>query len=176
MYQRILVPVDGSSTSDAGLAEAIRLARGGGGRLRLIHVIDDQSFGFGMAAYGEYPGDWLTVLREIGLDILSKAHAAAKEAGVDAETKLHDGLLGSLADIVQKEAAQWPAELIVLGTHGRRGVRRFVMGSDAERIVRSANVPVLLVHGTESAPAGEPEASDLKSLANATASAMTALG
>ncbi|APW37268.1 universal stress protein UspA [Rhodoferax koreense] len=176
MYQRILVPVDGSSTSDAGLAEAIRLARGSGGRLRLIHVIDDQSFGFGMAAYGEYPGDWLTVLRDNGMDILEKGQATAKSAGVEVEIKLHDGLLGALDDIVQKEAAQWPADLIVLGTHGRRGVGRLMLGSDAERIVRSSNVPVLLVHGAKPEAGGAAVAAEVKALAGATASTVAALG
>jgi nucleotide-binding universal stress UspA family protein len=59
MYQKILVPIDGSSTSRAGLREAIRLAQLSGGRLRLVHVIDELSFALVMDAYGGYTGDWL---------------------------------------------------------------------------------------------------------------------
>src|SRR5690349_24221993 len=66
MYQRILVPVDGSSTSSHGLGEAIRLARLTQGRLRLIHVIDELSFALAMDAYSGQRGDWLYELRAAG--------------------------------------------------------------------------------------------------------------
>ena len=173
MYQRILVPVDGSATSNAGLAEAIRLARASGGRLRLIHVIDDQSLGFGMAAFGEYPGNWLEVLRDNGHDVLATGASQAKAAGVPAETFLHDAFLGSVAEIVGKEAAHWPADLIVLGTHGRRGLGRLVLGSDAERILRSSTVPVLLVRG---AAAPHPPVAGVAEMAATTARVAVAAG
>ena len=54
---------------------------------------------------------------------------------------------GGVADQVMEEAAAWRADLIVIGTHGRRGVRRLILGSDAEQVLRSAHIPVLLVRG-----------------------------
>jgi nucleotide-binding universal stress UspA family protein len=63
---------------------------------------------------------------------------------------LHDDFSIPLDARVASEARQWPADLIVLGTHGRRGVGRWLLGSDAERIARYAPVPVLLVRAPES--------------------------
>lgn len=145
MYQRILVPVDGSTTAHHGLTEAIRLAKLTGGRLRLIHVIDSLSFGYAMDTYACPSDDWFDALRTGGNDVLTAAQAVASEAGVETETRLHDNLKGSLHELVTAEAVSWPAEVIVLGTHGRRGFERIVMGNGAEQILRASPVPVLLV-------------------------------
>jgi nucleotide-binding universal stress UspA family protein len=150
MYQRILVPVDGSPTSRRGLDEAIHIAQLTTGRLRLIHVVDELSFALAMDAYSGYSGDWMNVLREAGQRVLDDAKAVAKIAGIDAETVLCDSFAGSVHEQVTAEASKWPAELIVLGTHGRRGVGRLVLGSSAEHILRFASVPVLLVRAPES--------------------------
>lgn len=154
MYQRILVPLDGSATARRGLEEATRLAKLTQGRLRIIHVIDELSFALAMDAYAGHAGDWLSVLREDGERLLAEATAAAKAAGVEADTALYDRRSGQVHELVTAEAAKWPADLIVLGTHGRRGVGRVVMGSSAEHILRTAPVPVLLVRApeTESRP------------------------
>ena len=155
MYQRILVPVDGSVTANRGLDEAIRLARLSGGRIRVVHVLDQlplvTGFEFGT-------GDILGMLQEAGAEILSAAKARVEAAGVPAEAYFSETLAGRICDIVDEQARQWGAEIIVIGTHGRRGVRRFVIGSDAEQIVRTARVPVLLVRAVESAAAAETEA------------------
>ena len=145
MYQRILVAVDGSATSDLGLAEAIKLARMTKGRLRLLHVIDELSLGYGLDVYGAGPVDWLSTLRKTGADQLERGKATASAAGVEAEAVLHESFSGSLAETVAAQASSWPADVIVVGTHGRRGIGRLVLGSDAEKILRSATVPVLLV-------------------------------
>lgn len=162
MYQRILVPVDGSPTSNRGLLEAIDIAKLTKGRLRLVHVIDELSFALAMDAYAGYSGDWLDTLRKNGADILATAKATAEAAGVEAETALHDSFSSKVHEEVAAEAAKWPAELIVLGTHGRRGVGRLMMGSSAEQIVRSAAVPVLLVRDAEAAAPSEPAAEHTK--------------
>jgi len=152
MYQQILVPVDGSATSQRALAEAIRLATLTGGRLRVMHVLDDASLGFAMDAYAGQPGAWLDELRAAGNRLLDNAKAAARQAGVEAHTVLCDSFSRNVGELVSEEARAWPADLIVVGTHGRRGVGRLVMGSGAEYIARSAPVPVLLVHSAD-APA-----------------------
>jgi nucleotide-binding universal stress UspA family protein len=152
MYQRILVAVDGSLTSNRGLGEAIRLAALTGGRLRLMHTIDDLSFSLAMGAYGmdasgAYVGDWLGILRETGCAVLRKAAAAAEAASVPVDTVLGESPSEPVWEQVTAEAERWKADLIVLGTHGRRGVRRTLLGSTAEMVVRQASVPVLLVRG-----------------------------
>ena len=149
MYQRILVPVDGSATSVRGLEEAIRLATLTHGRLRLIHVIDELSFALGMDAYAGYAGDWLKSLRDNGNALLKESCATAAAAGVEADFVLHHDFSVKVPDAVMAEAASWQADLIVLGTHGRRGIGRMVMGSGAENILRAATVPVLLVRAPE---------------------------
>lgn len=149
MYQRILVPVDGSSTSSHGLAEAIRLATLTHGRLRLMHVIDELSFALAMDAYAGHTGDWLAELRAAGTRLLEEGRAKAAAEGVEADFVLCDSFRGAVPERVAAEAASWPADLIVLGTHGRRGLGRMVMGSSAEHILRTATVPVLLVRAPE---------------------------
>lgn len=149
MYQTILVPVDGSPTSDCGLREAIRLARLSGGRLRLLHVVDDLSFALGMDAYTGYSGDWLNLLREAGRKLLQDAKAVATAAGIGSDTVLYDSVEGRVAELTVAEARKWPAEVIVIGTHGRRGIGRLVLGSSAEHVLRLSPVPVLLVRAIE---------------------------
>jgi nucleotide-binding universal stress UspA family protein len=156
MYQRILVPVDGSPTSDRGLQEAIRLARLTGGRLRLLHVVDDLSFALAMDAYAGYSGEWMEALREGGRQVLANAKALATAAGLEAETVLYDSVEGRVHELAVAEAQKWPAEVIVIGTHGRRGVGRLVLGSSAEYVLRLSPVPVLLVRAPD-VPA-QPEA------------------
>ena len=131
MYQRILVPIDGSPTARRGLDEAIALAKLTSGRLELLHVIDELSFALG-AGYGvTYTPDIANILREAGADILERARAAAQAAGIEVETVLDDSFQGQVCDLVAAAARDWRADLIVLGTHGRRGVRRLLLGSDA---------------------------------------------
>ena len=156
MYQRILVPLDGSATAQRGLEEATRLAKLTQGRLRVIHVIDELSFALAMDAYAGHAGDWLSVLRQDGERVLAEAKAVVEAAGVEADTVLYDRRNGQVHELVTAEAANWPADLIVLGTHGRRGVGRVVMGSSAEHILRHAPVPVLLVRAPESEAMPKP--------------------
>ncbi|MDM0107742.1 universal stress protein [Variovorax sp. J22R24] len=157
MYQRILVPVDGSPTSTRGLDEAISIAKLTQGRLRLLHVIDELSFALAMDAYSGYAGDWLNVLRDKGRKLLEDGKAAAQAAGVEADIVLCDTFSSSVHEQVTEEARKWSADLIVVGTHGRRGVGRFVMGSSAEYILRYATMPVLLVRAQEARTKAESE-------------------
>ncbi|RZI89521.1 MAG: universal stress protein, partial [Variovorax sp.] len=94
MYQRILVPIDGSSTSNRGLIEAIQVARLTGGRLRLLHVIDELSFALAMDAYAGLAGTWLEELRSTATKLLQAAQARAVEANVEADTVLIDRFKG----------------------------------------------------------------------------------
>ncbi len=145
MYERILVPVDGSPTSNQGLAEAIQLAKLTGAKLRLVHAVDELSFAMNADAFGAYAGELIAVVRKAGEETLQKAKAQVEAAGIAVDTVLRDSFGGRVFELVVDEASQWSADLIVLGTHGRRGVGRALMGSDAEQIARLATVPVLLV-------------------------------
>ncbi|HYL87749.1 MAG TPA: universal stress protein [Burkholderiales bacterium] len=144
-YKRILVPVDGSATSKAGLREAITLAKGQGAQLQLVHVADQHYIALmGIESSGAI-GEMMESTKRVGRGILRNAEAAAQKAGVKASSVLLETVTGPAADPIVRQAKKWGADLIVLGTHGRRGVRRLLMGSDAEQIVRYAPVPVMLV-------------------------------
>lgn len=156
MYQRILVPLDGSPTSDAGLAEAIKLAKLTDAQLRLLHVVDEMPFVMSGEGAGAMAGNVLALLRESGEKILAKARTQVADSGIAVDTVLFDGLGGGLCERVRQQIEDWHADLIVLGTHGRRGFRRFLLGSDAEQVLRTATVPVLLLRADANA---QPESS-----------------
>jgi len=90
-------------------------------------------------------------LRGSAESILHEATRVVRAADVEVDSRLIEALGAEAGEYVIDEARSWPAELIVCGTHGRRGVRRMVMGSDAEYILRRSPVPVLMVRGAEAA-------------------------
>lgn len=147
MYKRILVPVDGSETSGKALSAAIELAREGGGQVHLVHCVDELAY---LGAY-DYVGSLINLVRENGARLLSEAGGTCRAAGVDAVSTFIDQPGQRLGETIAKQAAQWNADLIVVGTHGRRGVERMVMGSGAEQIIRMAPAPVLVIRGREGA-------------------------
>jgi len=87
----------------------------------------------------------MTTLREYGDAVLAKAKMVAIKAGVTSDTRLREISSGRIADVIVEEATSSDCDLIVMGTHGRRGFSRLMLGSDAELVVRTAEVPVLLV-------------------------------
>jgi nucleotide-binding universal stress UspA family protein len=149
MYKRILVPIDGSPTAEAGLKEAIRMAQLMQASLRMIHVVDELSFALTVDAYSYHAGELLDLTRKNGAKLLETAVNTARAAGVEADSVLYENLDRTVHQRVMDEADDWKADLIVLGTHGRRGVRRAVLGSSAETIMRGAAVPVLLVRAPD---------------------------
>jgi nucleotide-binding universal stress UspA family protein len=142
-YQRILVPVDGSNTSNKALTAALQLAREGGGSVRLLHVLDELVYVTGFEASGEL----INVARDGAQRVLADAMEIAKAAGVKADSKLVDDIGLRLGETVAKEAADWQADLVVVGTHGRRGMGRVLLGSGAEQVIRLSPVPVLSIRG-----------------------------
>lgn len=149
MYKRILVPVDGSDTSGKALAAAIGIARERRGQIHLVHCVDELAY---LGAY-DYAGAVINLVRENGTKVLSEAADACRAAGVDAVSTFIDQPGQRLGATIAKQATEWSADLIVVGTHGRRGVDRLVMGSGAEQIIRMAPVPVLVIRGGEAVQA-----------------------
>ena len=144
MYQKILVAVDGSATSQRGLEEAIKVAKGTGGELLLVHIVNEAVSvpDYVPSAYYE---PLFAALRESGMKVLDQAVATVQRVAVRCERKLVETVGGRVADEVVKQANAWSADLIVMGTHGRRGLKRLALGSDAELVLRLSAVPVLLV-------------------------------
>lgn len=148
MYQSILVPIDGSETAELGLREAIQLARTLGARIRLLHVINKMPW-VGAGAVPPVIEEVVAQFRSSGESILHEAKAAARAEGVEVDSRLIEALGDRAGAVIVAEARDWPAQLIVCGTHGRRGLKRILLGSDAEHVVRHAPVPVLLVRARE---------------------------
>jgi nucleotide-binding universal stress UspA family protein len=149
-YHRILVPIDGSATSQCGFEEALKLARAFDASMVLLHVIEFYPVMMDMAsatAWEQVSAD----MREYGQRLLERAHDAARSAGVASETLIEDSAAARVCDVIIQRAVGHRCDLIVMGTHGRRGLERAVIGSDAERVARSSTVPLLLVRAPEKA-------------------------
>ena len=143
-YKRILVPVDGSPTAAVGMLEAIKLAKEGGGKLLLLHVVEDYSAFVGPDA-GVSIAPMLDALRQTGQRVLGRIALRVERAGIKPQSVLVENYGGRVADSIVEQAKRLRADLIVMGTHGRRGVTRVLLGSDADVVVRYSPVPVLLV-------------------------------
>lgn len=150
MYKKILVPVDGSRTSMLGLQEAIRLAKSSKAKLRLIHVVDE-SVALQDSAYTFGTEDMLGILKKGGEQSLKSAQNVVTKQRLKAESRLIESFSGRVADLIVKDAKKWRADLIVMGTHGRRGFSHMVLGSEAELVIRFSPVPILLVRGSSPA-------------------------
>ena len=159
MFKRILVPIDGSPTSNLGLREAIKLAQDQNATLILLHVVDElivaEGFDGTMYVAAESIDNFLAALRKEGKALLAKAEVRVNQHAIKCQTVLVETVGHAVADVIIEQTKKHRADLIVLGTHGRRGLSRIVMGSDAEGVVRATKVPVLLVRSPERASAAK---------------------
>lgn len=145
MFKRILVPVDGSSTSMAAVGKAIGMAKTFGAGVTLVCVIDPYPFsGVGTDfAFGQ--AEYLSAAMAQAHRSIHDAETAFKGAGLDTETVIvesrvaHEGIL--------ETAQQQGADLIIMGSHGLRGLQRFLLGSVAQKVLSGADVPVMVVRG-----------------------------
>jgi len=153
MYSRILVPLDGSPTASQGLAQALRLAKALGSALQLLHVVEVRRLL--VEATGQAPPERLVdAWRLAGERLLAAAAEEARRHGVDLDAVPAQ----RVSDLIVDEARRVGAGLIVMGTHGRRGLLRLAFGSDAEAVLRDSPVPVLLVRTPEVGTTAPPPA------------------
>ena len=144
MYKKLLVADDGSEASTAALDEAIKLAGGVGAGLHIVFVVfHPKTFGHPIVNLAAVEDE----LRAEGQAILDRAVAQAREAGVAATTDMVEATREPIPVTLLAAAAKAHADLIVMGTHGRSGIGRAVLGSVAESLLRAATLPVLLVRG-----------------------------
>ncbi len=143
MYQRILVPIDGSETSLRAMQEAMKLGDGTA-EFRLAYVVEDYYLGTEGYEFIDYD-ELQKAARLTGERILAQAAKKAQQAGKKAEVALLEAGGQRIAHVIEAEAERWQADLIVIGTHGRTGLSRLLLGSVAEGVVRVAPVPVLLI-------------------------------
>jgi nucleotide-binding universal stress UspA family protein len=143
-YKRILVPVDASGTSARGMSEAVRLAKAARARLMLLHVLDEYP-ALSMPESGVAAEAMLDAVRRTGERVMLRNVKAVARSGLKPQAVTVESVTGNIAGAVLKEAKRWKADLIVIGSHGRTGVKRALLGSAAEDIARESPVPVLVV-------------------------------
>ncbi|WP_115710606.1 universal stress protein [Legionella sainthelensi] len=151
MYKNIMLALDWSNKiSDSLVEEVIKLTKAQNSNVRIIHVIDESFIN-----YGGPPFDYVSIIASWREDSEKLLNSAAKKIISQSPTKVDTLVLelkplqGRVAEVIVEAAKEWPADLLVIGTHGRRGFSRFFLGSVAENIVRIAATPVLLVRGTD---------------------------
>ena len=150
MYPKILVPMDGSEASTCALKEAIKLAKQQGSKLRILHIVKEPILDYGYES-GLRKADVVAALCQNGKNILNTAEVAARQQGLAPECVMFESVSGPAADVILDQAKQWPASLIVMGTHARHGFLR--VGSDTAQVLADTPVPVVFVRGTVSPPA-----------------------
>lgn len=146
MYSKILVAVDGSDTSRHALTQAIELARRLSAVLRIVHVVDMDWLPLAPELAID-TGAQLAVRRDAGERILAAAREAVQQAALETDAALieTESPTQHVGERLAQDAERWHADLLVLGTHGRRGFRRLLLGSVAEGVARHSTIPVLLV-------------------------------
>lgn len=138
MYANILLPTDGSPAADAAVTHALDLAERYGARIHALYVVDASTY----SALDAGSDIVMSALEQEGDSALATVAEAAREAGIEVETQLVEG---GVYRAILDYAASHDVDLIVMGTHGRRGLDRYLLGSVTERVVRTADVPVLTV-------------------------------
>ena len=153
MYQRLLVALDSTATSRLALEHAAALGRLSGATVVLLHVLESFRHVSGFESPKVYAEEVLPRMRAAGRELLDEAAAPLREQGIEVETVLLEGSDERVAELIARRAKEAGVDLVILGTHGRRGVNRLLLGSDAEHVARIAPVPVMLVRSTDgSAP------------------------
>ena len=148
MYKRIAVAVDGSDTSTAALNEAAKLAKLMNSTLLLLYVCEELPVIWNVEGMMPFPMDDVTkAFIESGKQLLQKEKLRLADSGIGTETRLVEDYNGRIGAVISQEAEQWLADLLVVGSHGRKGLDHLLLGSVAESVMRTANMPVLLVRG-----------------------------
>ena len=147
MYQKIFVAIDDSPTAQKAMTEAINLAGNAKAALCIAHAADESllaQHGMGLGSYIDVEGT-KQAIRDASQALLDAAAAKAAAAGITAEVRLLEASNQRVAEQIAAGAAAYGADLIVIGTHGRRGFASLLVGSVAENLVRIANTSLLMV-------------------------------
>jgi nucleotide-binding universal stress UspA family protein len=145
MFKRILVPVDGSSAALRALDKAISLAQAFGGKLLLVNVIDAYPFvGIG-ADYAFGQNEYMAAATASANQLLARAEAAVADAGQTCERRVIEGHV--IYEGILDAAREFDVDLIVMGSHGRLGLEKLLLGSTAQRVLSHTSLPVLIVRG-----------------------------
>ncbi len=143
-YDTILVPTDGSAPAKVAAEHAVALADAFGGELHALSVVDDRAYGrvIGGSDIERAAENWRAAAAEQAAEAARALDSLADEAGVPCHTAVE---YGAPAEAIRTYAATHGVDLVVVGTHGRTGLDRLLLGSVTERVVRTSDVPALTV-------------------------------
>ena len=147
MYQRIMVAIDDSFAIGSTLPVAIKLAAQSGAKLAVCHALDQTLFAQrrAEALLSTSVSQAEQNLRSGAQEFLDRAAVLACAAGVDVETRLVESEVKQVADMLAMAAADWQADLLVVGTHSHRGLERFFVDTVGERLVQKVKTSLLVV-------------------------------
>ena len=147
MYERIMVGIDDSPSSDKVLAAAIGLAKRCGAQLRLCHALDETPLAqnFARVALPDGVAPIEASLRATAMQFLEKAAVEARQAGLVVDVDVVESEREHAAELLDRAATDWVADLLVVGAHGPRGVARFFTGGIAEQLAGKAKTSLLIV-------------------------------
>lgn len=140
MYERVLFPTDGSEGSDVALEHALELAHRFDAPLHVLYVVDVRA----LQGSDAYSGPALDSLVNAGEERVERVVERAAQSGVEVTNAVVEGTPAT--SIIEESR---PGDLIVMGTHGRSGLDRYLIGSTTEKVVRTAEVPVVTVPMTD---------------------------
>lgn len=143
LYQHILVPIDGSETSMIAMKEAIKLGKALNSIITVVQVMALDPFIADVYVKTGQTNDLIERTRTYLLDILEQAKQKFAEEGITVETKLLEGFV--VHEEIIEAAQDLNVDLIVMGSHGRTGVRKLVLGSVAQKVLGESHIPVLIV-------------------------------
>jgi nucleotide-binding universal stress UspA family protein len=155
MFKRVLVAIDGSETSHHALETALDLAVIHASTVQVFYVVENTALYYDVPGYD--PSELRKQLVEEGTELGRGASQAMQTRGVQGEVKLSEASsVDDIAELVLRGATAFHADLLVMGTHGRKGVKRLFLGSVSERCLRQSSVPVLVIPTAVANP-GEQE-------------------
>ena len=143
MFARVLIPTDGSDAAQPAVDAAIELAETHGATLHVLHIVDQPTSVSGMGEGVPGLDNLLDALEKEGQKATTDVAARAKDRGIETTTAVRQG---NPHDDILSYAEENDIDVIVMGTHGRTGVKRALLGSVTEDIVRHSEIPVLTVH------------------------------
>ena len=151
MYKRIMVAVDESFMTSQVMEAVIELAKATGAQVAICHAIDETILDQREVAMmlPNSVGKTEARMRLGAQGLLGRLAETARAAGIEVEIRLVESEQKHVSDMLIDAATEWQADLLIVGTHGRRGIERFFVGSVAERLVRKSQVSLLLVRGEE---------------------------
>lgn len=144
MYKRILMPTDGSKCSEKALAEGLEFAKALHADVTFLYALEDLATHYAVPG-GFYLANYYQDMKKAAQDALQRATKLAIEAGVNSTQVLAE----RRNPIEAIHEAEQDHDLVIMGTHGRRGFNRFMLGSVAEALIRRSKTPYLLLRHPE---------------------------